>query len=84
MSTGTIIKKVEMLKLVPDHLTTKKVRKSAVKNLPFVIRYVPDRYKAQEVCDKVILKNGGMLKFVPGYYRNQKCVVKLLIIMLMH
>ena len=36
-----------MLKLVPDHLKTKKLCKHAVKKLPFVIRSVPDGYKTQ-------------------------------------
>ena len=31
-----------MLKFVPDHLKTKKMRKHAIIKLPFVIRYVPD------------------------------------------
>ena len=31
-----------MLGFVPDNLKTKKMHKDAVKNLPFVIRYVPD------------------------------------------
>ena len=57
--------------------------KNAVKKLLFVMRYVPDQYKTQEMRDKVILKNGGILIFVPDCY-NKKCVIKLLIIMLMH
>ena len=32
-----------MLELVPDHLKTKKMCKSAVKKLLFLIKYVPDR-----------------------------------------
>ena len=39
---GTAIKNPEILKFVLDHLKTKKIRKHAVKKLPFVIRYVPD------------------------------------------
>ena len=39
---GTVIKNPEILKFVLDHLKTKKMRKHAVKKLPFVIRYVPD------------------------------------------
>ena len=31
-----------MLRLVPDHLKTKKIRKHAVKKLSLQIKYVPD------------------------------------------
>ena len=57
--------------------------KNAVTKLPFVVRYILDQCKTQEMCDKVILENGGTLKFVPDCYKNQ-CIIKLLIIMLMH
>ena len=52
-----------MLRLVPDHIKTKRMCKHAVKKLPFLIKYVPDRYKTQQMCDKVILENGGILMF---------------------
>ena len=68
-----------MLKFVP-----KKMCKHAVKQLPFLIRYVPYRYKTQKIYDKAILENGGMLKPIPDRYKTQKYVIKLLIIMLMH
>ena len=42
ISIGTIIKDLEMLRFVPDHLKTKKMSKNAVKKLLFVIKYVPD------------------------------------------
>ena len=53
-----MMKNSEMLKLVPDHLKTKKMCKHAVKKLPFVIRFVHDRCKTQQMCDKAILENG--------------------------
>ena len=46
-----------MLRFVPDHLKTITMCKNAVKELPYVIRYVPDRYKTQVISDKVILEN---------------------------
>ena len=49
-----------MLKIVPDHLKTKNISKHAVKQLPFVIKYVRNkinRYKTQQMSDKSILKN---------------------------
>ena len=61
-----------MLRFVPDHLKAKKMCKSVVKELLFIIRYVYDRYKTQEMRDKVTLENGGMLMFVPDYCKNKK------------
>ena len=37
-----MMKNPEMLRLVSDHLKTKKMCKDAVKKLSFVIQYVPD------------------------------------------
>ena len=55
--------------------------KHAVKKLPYLLRCVPAQYKTQQMCDKAILENGGTVKSVPDYY---KCVIKQLIINLMH
>ena len=33
---------------------------------------------------KVVIENSGILEFIPGCYKDQKCVIKLLIIVLMH
>ena len=41
ISIGTVMKNPEMLKIVPDHLKTKKICKHAIKKLPVLIRYVP-------------------------------------------
>ena len=43
ITTQTVMKNSEMLKLIPDHLKTKKMCKHAVKRLPVVIRYVSDQ-----------------------------------------
>ena len=51
---------------------------------PFIIRNASDQYKAQEICDRVILENGRTLMFIPDFYKNKKCVIKLLMIILMH
>ena len=48
ISIGAIIKNLETLRFVPDHVKTKKMSKHAVKKLFFVIRYVSDRYLTQE------------------------------------
>ena len=50
-----------MLRLPLDHLKTKKMCKHAIKNLPFIIKYVPDLYKTQRMCNKDILENSRML-----------------------
>ena len=42
ISNAAIIKIPEMLRLIPDHLKTKKMCKDAVKKLPFIIGYVTD------------------------------------------
>ena len=46
--------------------------------------YVSDQYKTQKRFNKVNLENRGVLKFIPDCYKNQKCVIKLLVIILMH
>ena len=58
-SIGAMMKN-PALKFVPNHLKTKNICKHAVKQLPFVIRYVRNkinRYKTQQMSDKSILKN---------------------------
>ena len=66
---GTKIKNPEMLKFVPDHLTTKKMCKHAVKKIRFLLTYASDQYKTQQMFDKVILENGGTVRFC---CRNQE------------
>ena len=39
----------EMLKIIPDHLKTKKMCKNAVKKLSLEIRYIPQQYKPQQM-----------------------------------
>ena len=72
-----MVDSLDMLKFVPDHLKTKKMCKHTVKKLLYVLRYVADQYKTQQTYDKAILENGGTLK-------SKKCVIKQLIIILMH
>ena len=43
INIGVIMRNPEMLKFIPDHLKTKKIRKHTVTKLPLMIRYVPDR-----------------------------------------
>ena len=44
ISIGAIIKDVETLGFVHDHLKSEKMSKHAVKKLPFVKKYVLDQY----------------------------------------
>ena len=85
ISIRTVMRNPEILKFVPDHLKTKKLCRHAVKKLPYLLRYVPDQYRTQKMCDKAILENRGALKSVLYYYQEMcNCVIKLLIITLMH
>ena len=70
INIGKVMRNIEMLKFVPDHLRTKKMCKDAVQKLPDLLRYVPNQYKAQQMCDKSIFENGGTLKLVPDCYKN--------------
>ena len=80
ISIGTVMKYSEMLKIVLDHFKIKNIRKHAIK-----IRHVSDQYKIQQLCDNAISKNGGTLTSVPGRHKKtNKCVLKQLIITLMH
>ena len=73
----------KIIRLVPNHLKAKMMCKIAVKKLPSVIKYVSDQYKSNEMWN-VTKENDGMLKFIPNYYEDKKCVIKQLIIILMH
>ena len=72
ISIGTVMKNLEMLQFVADHLKTKTMCKHAVKKLPYLLRYVPDQYKTPQICNKAILENGGTLKSVSNCYKNQE------------
>ena len=47
VTLGTVMKNLEMLKFVPDHLKNEKMCKHAFKKLPYLLRYVPAQYKTQ-------------------------------------
>ena len=57
ISIGTVMKTSETLKLVLEHLKTKKMCKYAVKKFLCLLRHVPDQYKTQRMCNKAILDN---------------------------
>ena len=59
--------------------------KHSAKKLPSIkICSWSDQYKTPQMCDKGILENGGRLKSVLDCYEIKKCVIKQLIITLMH
>ena len=76
-SIRTVMKKLEMLKFVPDHLQTKKMCTQALKKLAYLLRYNPDQYKTQQMCAKAILENGEKLKSIPDCYKNQEMFNKI-------
>ena len=80
ISTVTVMKNQEILIVIK----LKKYVSMQLKNYHCTTRYVSDQYKTQQMCDKVILENGRALKSFPDCYKNQKCVIKQLIITLMH
>ena len=43
INIGTVMKNPEILKYVPDHLKTKKLRKHAIKKLRYLSRYIPEQ-----------------------------------------
>ena len=63
------MKNPEVLKLVLDHVKTKKMCKDAVKKLPYRIRL---KNKTQEIFDKAIQENGRTLNSVPDCCKNQE------------
>ena len=40
---GAVMKNLEIINFVSDHLKTKKMCKHAVKKLPYLLRYIPDQ-----------------------------------------
>ena len=51
----------------------------------FVFDSVPDQIKTQEMCDKAADDTPSPIKYVPKQYiRPKKCVIKLLMIILLH
>ena len=75
------MKNPEILKLVPDHLKTKKMSKHAVKKLPYLWRYDPDQsksvpycYKNHEMSNKAVENCPHALEFVLECYMTQKIV----------
>ena len=70
ISIGRVMKNPKMLEFATEHLKTKKMCKHAVKEIPYLLRYVPNQDNTQQMCDKAILVNGETLKCVPDCYKD--------------
>ena len=53
INIGTVMRNQEMLKFVPDHLKTKKMRKHPIKKLPYLLRYIPDQIRLNKCVIKL-------------------------------
>ena len=71
INIGRVMKNLEMLKIVPDHLNTNNMCKNGVKNLPYPLRHVPDECKTHQMCDRANLENNGTINPDTEYYKNQ-------------
>ena len=71
ISIGMLMRNLEILQFVADHLKRKNMCKHAVKKLLYLLRYVLDQYKTQQMCEEVILENGGTLKSFLECHKNQ-------------
>ena len=84
IDTRTVMKNLEIIKFIHDHLKTKKMRKNAVKNLHYLLRYVPNRYMIQQVYNEAVLENAWMLEYVLDCEKNHEMGIKPLRITFMH
>ena len=76
ISIGAIIKDSEILRIVPDHLKTKKYVKKAVKKLLLVISHCPDRDKTQEMCDEADNIYPSAIQLFSECYKTQETCEK--------
>ena len=53
ISFKEVMKNLEMLKIIPAHLTTKEMCNYVVQKLPFVIRYVPVDIRLKKCVTKL-------------------------------
>ena len=68
--TGAIIKNLEILRFVPDHLKTIKMRKEiAIRNK---LKVLSDCCKNKKTCNKAVDNYAHALKFVPDCHKTKK------------
>ena len=69
---------------VPYQYNTQQICIKAVDYNPSTIKYDPDQYKTQKVCVKLLMIILMHQNFYLIHIRFKICLIKLLIIMLMH
>ena len=79
----TVMKNREMLKFFLDHLKTKKMRKHAVKKLPYLLRYVRDQKRLNKCMIKLFSKMLEHKSLFLATTKIKTCVIKQLMINLM-
>ena len=84
IDTRTVMKNLEIIKFIHDHLKTKKMRKHAVKKLYYLLRYVPNQYMIQQMYNEAVLENAWMLEYVLDCEKNHEMGIKPLRITFMH
>ena len=84
IDTRTVMKNLEIIKFIHDHLKTKKMRKHAVKKLYYLLRYVSNRYMIQQMYNEAVLENAWMLEYVLDCEKNHEMGIKPLRITFMH
>ena len=84
ISIGTVMKNPEMIKFVHLKYSKKKLCKHSIKKLPYLLRYVPDQYKTQQICDKAVLEKVEHRSLFLTTTKIKTCVIKQLVVTLMH
>ena len=59
---------------VPSHLKTQEICNRAVRNNPWVLRFIPDHFKTDEMCNEAIEDEPETLDYVPDHFKTKKCV----------
>ena len=77
INIGTVVRKPEMLKFIPDHLKTKNMYKHAVKNLPYQLKsdsQVPENFCQLKLSPVVFKKIPSFLCLV--FKNENKLILK--------
>ena len=80
----TVMKNREMLKIFLDPFKTKKMCEHAVKKLPYLLRYVRDQKRLNKCMIKLFSKMLEHKSLFLATTKIKTCVIKQLMINLMH
>ena len=72
------------LEFVPDQYKTQEMCIKAVDHYPSTIKYFPDQYKTQEMCIRAVNTCSFFFILFLIDVRPKLCVIKLLMIILLH